>query len=42
MCGVAVATLITLFLIPAAYALLARNTGSPEAIGRQLQKELAE
>jgi len=42
MCGVTVATLITLFLIPMAYALLARGTGSPKATSQQLDRELAE
>ena len=41
MCGVAVATLITLFIIPMAYALFARNTGSPLAVTRQLESELS-
>jgi multidrug efflux pump len=40
MCGVAVATLITLFLIPMTYALFARGTGSPLAVSRQLESEL--
>lgn len=40
MCGVTVATLITLFLIPMAYALLARDTGSPRATSQQLDREL--
>ncbi len=42
MCGVTVATLITLFLIPMAYALLARGTGSPRATSQQLDRELAQ
>jgi multidrug efflux pump len=41
MCGVAVATLITLFLIPMVYALVARGTGSPLAVTRQLETELS-
>jgi multidrug efflux pump len=41
MCGVAVATLITLLLIPMAYALLARGTGSPLAVTRRLESELS-
>lgn len=40
MCGVASASLITLFTVPVAYNLLARNTGSPDAISRQLADEL--
>jgi multidrug efflux pump len=42
MCGVALATVITLFAVPAAYALFARNTGSPGAVSRQLDRELEE
>jgi multidrug efflux pump len=41
MCGVAVATLITLFLIPMAYALFARRTESPLAVTRKLESELS-
>ncbi|MFV0276765.1 MAG: efflux RND transporter permease subunit, partial [Parahaliea sp.] len=41
MCGVTVATLVTLVLIPMAYLLLARNTGSPGAVSRELDRELA-
>jgi multidrug efflux pump len=41
MCGVAVATLITLLLIPMAYALFARGTGSPQAVSRRLKSELS-
>lgn len=40
MCGVAVATLITLLVIPVAYALLARGSGSPLAVSRKLDAEL--
>tara|TARA_R110002110_G_C13470513_1_gene720826 strand:- start:65231 stop:68323 length:3093 start_codon:yes stop_codon:yes gene_type:complete len=40
MCGVAVATLITLLVIPMAYALMARNTGSPLRVARQLDSEM--
>jgi multidrug efflux pump len=39
--GVTLATLITLVLIPILYARLARYTGSPEAVSRQLESELA-
>ena len=35
--GVAVATLFTLYLVPAVYHVIARRTGSPEAIARQMQ-----
>ena len=40
--GVTLATLITLILIPLIYARLAKYTGSPEAVTRRLQLELAE
>ncbi|HEY7775601.1 MAG TPA: efflux RND transporter permease subunit, partial [Kineobactrum sp.] len=42
MCGVTVATLITLFLIPMAYALLANGTNSPQAVSRELDRQLAQ
>ena len=38
--GVSLATLLTLFLIPVFYNRLARRTGSPEAVARQLDAEL--
>ncbi|RJF90742.1 efflux RND transporter permease subunit [Sphingomonas cavernae] len=38
--GVAIATFITLFLIPILYQRLARYTGSPEAVGRELDAAL--
>ena len=38
--GVSVATMLTLFLIPVFYNRLARRTGSPEAVARQLESEL--
>jgi multidrug efflux pump len=38
--GVSLATLLTLFLIPVFYNRLARRTGSPEAVARQLESEL--
>ena len=38
--GVAIATLITLFLIPFLYSRLARYTGSPLAVTRKLEAEL--
>ena len=38
--GVALATMITLFLIPILYSRLARRTGSPEAVGRRLDAAL--
>jgi multidrug efflux pump len=40
--GVSLATLLTLFVIPVAYAALARRTTSPEAISRELERELEE
>ncbi len=40
--GVSLATLITLVLIPLIYAKLARYTGSPEAVTRKLEAEIAE
>ena len=39
--GVSLATIITLFLIPLIYARLAGYTGSPNAISRKLETELA-
>ncbi len=39
--GVALATLVTLFLVPMAYSLMARGTSSPDAVSRQLEVELA-
>ena len=38
--GVAISTLITLFLIPLLYSRLARFTGSPLAVTRKLEGEL--
>lgn len=35
--GVVLATILTLFIVPALYALIARQTGSPEAIARELE-----
>ncbi|GGX83003.1 multidrug transporter [Litchfieldella qijiaojingensis] len=40
LCGVAAATLFTLFVIPVAYDLLARYTGSPGDVQRRLQREM--
>jgi multidrug efflux pump len=37
--GVISATFFTLFIVPVAYSLIARNTGSPNAISEQLQDE---
>ncbi len=39
--GVSISTLITLFLIPVLYSRLARYTGSPEAVTRKLEAQLA-
>jgi multidrug efflux pump len=36
--GVSMATLLTLFIVPAFYKLLARNTGSPSTISRMLDE----
>jgi len=42
MFGVVAGTLFTLFIVPAAYDLVGRYTGSPKAVSRQLEKELEE
>jgi multidrug efflux pump len=39
--GVLVSTFLTIFLVPAAYSLLARRTSSPEAVSRQLENEIS-
>ena len=39
--GVSIATIITLFLIPLLYSRLARFTGSPLAVTRRLEAEIA-
>ena len=39
--GILAATLFTLFVVPVAYDLLARHTGSPQRVRRQLEAELA-
>ncbi|MEL7044625.1 MAG: efflux RND transporter permease subunit, partial [Pseudomonadota bacterium] len=36
--GVSIATLFTLYLVPAVYRVLARRTGSPEAISREMKR----
>ncbi|MEE4661424.1 MAG: efflux RND transporter permease subunit, partial [Halieaceae bacterium] len=41
MCGVALSSLITLFAVPVAYKLLARNTTAPGTVARELEQELA-
>jgi multidrug efflux pump len=38
--GVAAATLFTLFVVPVAYDLLARHTGSPQAVAQRLEREM--
>jgi multidrug efflux pump len=40
-CGILSATFFTLIVVPVAYDLLARHTGSPRRVRRQLDKELA-
>ncbi len=40
--GVLVATLLTVFLVPVAYSLLARRTGSPGDTARRLEAEMSE
>jgi len=39
LCGVLAATFFTLFVVPVAYDLLARHTGSPGDVARQLESE---
>ena len=39
--GVIVATFFTLFVVPVAYALLAKNTGSPKDVSKKLEQEIA-
>jgi multidrug efflux pump len=36
--GVSLATLLTLFVVPAFYQLLARRTGSPRTVARMLEE----
>ena len=36
--GVAIASLLTLFLVPLVYDRLARNTGSPNAVAQELER----
>ncbi|MEJ2577072.1 MAG: efflux RND transporter permease subunit, partial [Gammaproteobacteria bacterium] len=38
--GVVAATLFTLFIVPVAYDLMARRTGSPKALAQQLEREM--
>ncbi|WP_163559617.1 efflux RND transporter permease subunit [Halomonas sp. NO4] len=42
LCGLAAATLFTLFVVPVAYDLLARRTGSPGEVARRLEREMGE
>ena len=35
--GVAISALLTLFVVPALYSVLARATGSPEAVTREIE-----
>jgi len=39
--GVMVATFFTLFVVPVAYTLLAKNTGSPSDVSKKLEQEIA-
>ncbi|MES2823150.1 MAG: efflux RND transporter permease subunit [Pseudomonadota bacterium] len=39
--GVLVATFFTLFVVPVAYSMLARNTGSPNDVSKKLEQEIA-
>lgn len=39
--GVLVATFFTLFIVPVAYSLLAKNTGSPQDTSKKLESEIA-
>jgi len=41
LCGILSATFFTLIVVPVAYDLLARHTGSPKRVQRQLDRELA-
>lgn len=40
--GVALATVLTLFVVPVAYDLLARRTGSPGDVSRRLEREMGD
>lgn len=40
--GVAAATVFTLFIVPVAYQIISRRTGSPHDVERQLERELNE
>jgi len=40
--GVTAATVFTLYIVPVAYQLMARHTGSPQQLTQRLERELAE
>lgn len=40
--GVAAATIFTLFVVPVAYQMISRKTGSPQAVTRRLETELGD
>lgn len=40
--GVLIATFLTIFVVPAMYMLLAKNTGSPQDVTRRLERQLKE
>jgi multidrug efflux pump len=40
--GVSISTILTLFIVPVFYALMARHTGSPLVITRELERQLKE
>jgi multidrug efflux pump len=40
--GVSLATLFTLFIVPAVYNLMARGTGSPNAVAHKLESMQAQ
>jgi multidrug efflux pump len=40
--GILLATVLTLLVIPVAYVILARHSGSPLAVTQQLERQLAE
>ncbi|MGM0985525.1 MAG: efflux RND transporter permease subunit [Pseudomonadota bacterium] len=42
LCGLAAATVFTLFVVPVAYDLLARRTGSPGDVARRLEREMGD
>lgn len=40
--GVAAATVFTLFVVPVAYQIISRKTGSPQDVSRKLEREMSE